>query len=74
MQKRVQQNAKIEILFNTVAYEAQGDGNLLNAIKVRDVKSNQEGELSVNGLFYAIGHTPATELVRGQVDTDKMVI
>ena len=71
MQKRVQQNAKIEILFNTVAYEAKGDGNLLNAIKVRDVKSNQEGELLVNGLFYAIGHTPATELVRGQVDTDQ---
>lgn len=71
MQKRVQQNAKIEILFNTVAFEAKGDGNLLNAIKIRDATKEQEGELQVNGLFYAIGHTPATELVKGQVDTDQ---
>lgn len=71
MQKRAIENPKIEILFNTVTLEARGDGKLLNELIIKDVKSNEEKSLPVNGLFYAIGHTPATSIVRGQVDTDE---
>lgn len=71
MQRRVEQNEKIEILYNTVTLEAKGDGKLLNELILKDVKSNQERSLQVNGLFYAIGHTPATQIVQGQVDTDE---
>lgn len=70
MQRRVEQNEKIEILYNTVTLEAKGDGKLLNELILKDVKTNQERSLQVNGLFYAIGHTPATKIVQGQVDTD----
>lgn len=72
MQRRVEQNEKIEILYNTVTLEAKGDGKLLNELILKDVKTNQERSLQVNGLFYAIGHTPATKIVQGQVDTDEV--
>lgn len=70
MQKRAENNEKIEILYNTVPLEAKGDGKLLNVLKVKNVKSNEEYDLPVNGLFYAIGHTPATKIVEGQIDLD----
>ncbi|KAK5780093.1 thioredoxin-disulfide reductase TRR1 PWA37_001528 [Arxiozyma heterogenica] len=72
MQRRAEQNEKIEILYNTVTLEAKGDGKLLNELILKDVKTNQERSLQVNGLFYAIGHTPATKIVQGQVDTDEV--
>lgn len=70
MQRRAEQNEKIEILYNHVTLEAKGDDNYLNALKVKNVKTNEEYDLPVNGLFYAIGHSPATKIVAGQVDLD----
>lgn len=70
MQKRAQSNDKLEILFDTVPLEAKGDGNLLLALKIKNVKSNKESDLPVNGLFYAIGHTPATKVFGGQLKAD----
>lgn len=71
MQKRAMKNEKIEILFNTVTLAAEGDGKLLNQLRIKDVKTNLERTLPVNGLFYAVGHTPATSIVRDQVDCDE---
>ncbi|GCE98135.1 thioredoxin-disulfide reductase [Zygosaccharomyces mellis] len=71
MQRRVQKNDKIEILYNTVALEAKGNGKLLDTLRIKNVKENKESDLQVNGLFYAIGHTPATSIVQGQVTTDE---
>ncbi|KAG0661373.1 thioredoxin-disulfide reductase [Maudiozyma exigua] len=72
MQRRVEKNEKIEILYNTVPLEAKGDGKFLTDLHVNNVKENREYDLPVNGLFYAIGHKPATEIVQGQVDTDEV--
>lgn len=58
------------MLWNTVPLEAKGDGDLLTALRVKDTKSGATKDLAVNGLFYAIGHEPATTLVRGQLETD----
>ncbi|AAS51119.1 ACL109Cp [Eremothecium gossypii ATCC 10895] len=71
MQRRVERNEKIEVLYNTAPVEAKGDGSLLDALRVRDTRTGEESDLPVNGLFYAIGHTPATQLVAGQVDLDE---
>ncbi|KAL6937577.1 thioredoxin-disulfide reductase [Hanseniaspora osmophila] len=68
MAKRAEKNPKIEIIYNTVTLEAQGDGKLLQSLKLKNTKENKEYELPVNGLFYAIGHNPATDIVKGQVD------
>ncbi|KAI0671171.1 thioredoxin reductase [Trametes maxima] len=70
MAKRLVNHPKITILWNTVAVECQGDGDLLNNLRIKNVLTNEEKDLPVNGLFYAIGHEPATQLVRGQLQTD----
>jgi len=70
MAKRLINHPKVTIMWNTVATEACGDGDLLRSLKVKNIKTNEESEIKVNGLFYAIGHEPATELVRSQLDTD----
>ncbi|KAG8915808.1 thioredoxin-disulfide reductase [Tulasnella sp. 417] len=57
-------------MFNTVTVEAKGDGDLLQSVRIKNVKTGEESDLPANGLFYAIGHVPATELVKGQVETD----
>lgn len=71
MQKRAKQHEKIEILWNTSAVEAKGDGKLLNALEVVNNKTNETSTLSVNGLFYAIGHIPATQVFADQLETDE---
>ena len=43
------------VLWNTVATECQGDGDLLNNVRIKDVKTGEEKDLRVHGLFYAIG-------------------
>ncbi|KAI0292417.1 thioredoxin reductase [Russula brevipes] len=70
MAKRLLGNAKITVLWNTVAVECQGDGDLLNNLRIKNTHTGQESDLPVKGLFYAIGHEPATGLVRDQLQTD----
>jgi thioredoxin reductase (NADPH) len=38
-----------------VATECKGDGDLLTAVRIKNVKTGKEEDLPVNGLFYAIG-------------------
>lgn len=68
MAKRLSSHPKVQILYNTVAVEAKGDGNLLNELLINT--KGQQKTLDVNGLFYAVGHEPATALVQGQVEMD----
>ena len=43
------------MLWNTVAVECQGDGDLLNNLRIKNTTTGVESDLAVNGLFYAIG-------------------
>lgn len=61
MAKRAMNHPKITILWNTVPTEAKGDGDLLTHLRIKDTKSGEEKDMEANGLFYAIGHVPATE-------------
>ena len=72
MQKRVMDNPKIEILWDSVVEEATGnDKGLLGGIKVRNVKTDASQDIEVAGLFFAIGHEPATKFLDGQIDLDE---
>lgn len=71
MQKRVQNNQKLEILWNTEAKEAKGDGKLLTGLEIYNNKKKESSHLPVNGLFYAIGHIPATKVFADQLKTDE---
>lgn len=66
MQKRLLSNPKVQVLWNTVPVEAKGDGRALQSLAYENTKTGEKGELQVNGLFYAIGHVPATSIVAGQ--------
>ncbi len=70
MAQRATDNPKIEILWNNVVIDVLGDDKI-TAIKLQDTQSNAERELPVGGLFLAIGHTPATGFLDGQLELDK---
>ncbi|KAJ1932200.1 thioredoxin-disulfide reductase, partial [Linderina pennispora] len=71
MAKRAIANPKITVLWNTHVTEAKGDGDLLSHVVLKDAKTNATRELEVSGLFYAIGHTPNTAFLSGQLETDE---
>ncbi len=48
-----------------------GDDGKLAAVRLRNTETGEEESLEVGGAFVAIGHTPRSELVTGQVDTDE---
>jgi len=70
MQHRVLTHPKITILWNTELTEIMGDG-LMNQAKVTHNQTHQTTLVDANGLFYAIGHTPNTSFLEGQLDTDE---
>ena len=69
MADRVLANPAITVHWNRQVADASG-GDWLEAITLRDPSSGASEELPVKGLFYAIGHTPNTRLVRGQLEVD----
>ncbi|AXR61594.1 thioredoxin-disulfide reductase [Leptospira mayottensis] len=71
MQKRATTHPKIEIIWNSQVKEAKGDGKNLTALTLEDTMSGQKKELSVGGLFYAIGHKPNTDIFKGILDLDE---
>lgn len=73
MAKRLISHPKVTIKYNTVATEVTGepgDRGLMTGLRIKDMKSGQEEELKANGLFYAVGHDPATKMFQDQVDCD----
>ncbi|KAJ2778596.1 thioredoxin-disulfide reductase [Coemansia javaensis] len=71
MARRAASNPKITILWNTHVTEAKGDGKTLTHVELQDAKTGETRDLAVSGLFYAIGHTPNTAFLQGQLETDE---
>jgi thioredoxin reductase (NADPH) len=73
LQKKLMENKKIEIIWDSAVEEVIGDSEPKNvtAIKVKNLKTNKIEEIKIDGLFIAIGHDPATALFKGQLDMDK---
>ncbi len=69
MQDRALNNEKIEILWNKTVIDVLGD-DVITGVKLQDTQTNEESELEVGGLFMAIGHTPITGFLDGQLETD----
>ncbi len=69
MQRRAMENAKIELVANTVVEAALGNG-VLEAVRLRDLRSGEVRELPAAGLFFAIGHVPNTDFLGGQLELD----
>jgi thioredoxin reductase (NADPH) len=70
LQDRLAKNPKISVIWDSVLDEVHGSENPLkvNAVSLKNVKTNVITKIALDGVFIAIGHSPASELVAGQVD------
>ena len=66
MQQRAFDNPRIRIEWNTVVTDVRGD-EVVERLGLRDTLTGKDRDLSVGGLFVAIGHTPNTGFLGGQV-------
>lgn len=70
MQERVIANPKIKIIYNTDVVDTLSDKQGLTGIVIKE-KSGKTDNISVDGLFMAIGHHPNTDFVKGLVTMDE---
>jgi len=70
MQKRARENEKIRFVWDSVVEEIIGD-TAVRAVRLRNVKTGEMSDLTVDGAFVAIGHTPNTQLFAGQLEMDQ---
>jgi len=71
-QDRLFRNPKIAVIWNTVVEEVLGSENPpgVTGLKLRNVVTGALSELPTDGLFIAIGHTPATQIFQGKLVMD----
>jgi thioredoxin reductase (NADPH) len=70
MQKRLLENPKVKVMWNSVVEEAVGD-KVLTGVRVRNLENDHSHVVHAGGLFYAIGHVPNTAFLERQVHLDE---
>jgi thioredoxin reductase (NADPH) len=70
LQDRLFKNPKISVIWNSVVHDVLGEDNPLKVtgVALRNVETGAITETAAGGVFIAIGHSPATELVVGKLD------
>src|SRR3954466_5376191 len=70
LQDRLFKNPKISVIWDTTLLDVLGDDNPMKVkgVVLKNVKTGAISEMPADGVFIAIGHSPATELVAGQVE------
>ena len=70
MQERVLENPKIEVVWDTQVVDILGDDKV-TGVALKNVKSGETRTLECRGFFAAIGHTPNTDFLGGQLTLDE---
>ena len=70
MQHRVLKTTNIDLRYNSEIEEVLGD-QVVEGVRIKNNRTNVKEEISVSGLFIAIGHKPNTDLFRGQIEMDE---
>jgi len=70
MQDRVLGNDKIEVLWNKEVTEIHGSESV-ESVSLSDTKDGSSSEVSIDGVFMAIGHTPNVDYLDGLVELDE---
>lgn len=70
---RLLNHPKVEVKFDSVAIEIVGETNdgCMTGLRIKNVKTGNEEKLDASGLFYAVGHEPATALFKRQLEMDE---
>ncbi|GAA3788782.1 thioredoxin-disulfide reductase [Sphaerisporangium flaviroseum] len=69
MQDRAFANEKIRFIWDSQVVDILGDSRV-TGVRIQNLKTGEETELPVTGVFIAIGHDPRSELFKGQLDVD----
>lgn len=70
MAERAKNAEKIDIVWNSQVKEVLGDGNQVTGVKITSTEDDSERTLEAGGMFLAIGHTPNTAFLNGQLETN----
>jgi thioredoxin reductase (NADPH) len=70
MQQRAQNDPKIEFVWNSQVIDILGEDKV-SGVKIKDTVTGEVRNLSLTGLFVAIGHEPRSELLKGQINLDE---
>lgn len=70
LQEDLKQNAKITVVWNSMVTKIMGQ-NRVEAVKIKDVKTEKESTINCHGVFLAIGVTPNTQFLNGIIKTDE---
>jgi thioredoxin reductase (NADPH) len=72
MADRILSNTKVKPVWNSTIEEVIGDDERgMTAVRVKNLKSGETQTIEATGMFVAIGHTPNTKFLKGQVETDE---
>ena len=72
LQKRLFENPKVEVIWDTTVERAEGDATGLTTLKLHNVKTGDRSDLKVTGLFVFVGFRPNTGIVADHVEHDEM--
>ncbi len=70
LQKTAMANEKIEFVWDSVVETVLGK-SFVEGVRIKNTKTEQLRDISVSGVFVAIGITPQTEVVKGKVNIDE---
>ncbi len=70
LQTRAKEHPKVDFIWNTVITEVIGSDKV-EAVRLKNVQSGAETILETDGVFIFIGHSPNTEIFKGQLEMDK---
>lgn len=71
LQKRAFDHPKVKFIWDTVVTEVVSDEQKTTGVKTKNVKTGEEGLVETDGLFIFIGHTPNTQMFKGQLEMDE---
>jgi thioredoxin reductase (NADPH) len=70
MQKKVLSNPAIKVIWNSEVVDILGE-EVVTGVKIKNSKTGELQEMSIDGVFVAIGHMPSTALFAGQLELDE---
>lgn len=70
MQDRLFKTPNVKVIWDSEVIDVLGDARV-EGVRIRNVKTGATTDLAARGLFLAIGHKPATEVFRGQLELEK---
>jgi thioredoxin reductase (NADPH) len=71
MQEKAKSNSKIEFVWDSVVEEILGDGQFVQGVKLKNVKTNEVSDFKCDGVFLAIGHIPNTKIFQRKLELDE---